>query len=247
MEETRIPTFVINLDSAQGRWSHMQKMLKSNGVSNVHRISAVNGVDINLEDPNLTYNPEKNARSYYAPLKKAEIACFLSHQKAWQKIVEDNLTVACILEDDVEFVEPPNDLFQRLLKLLIVDEPAAIRLYARKNISGKTVSFFSRYKIIKPRIAPLGMVGFLLNRHAAEAYLQHTSEIYEPVDVAIQRQWDIGFSSLVIQPRLVKEISKILGGTSLHNQEVISFSKKVRKELGRPVFRLFRYIKSYFV
>lgn len=237
---------VINLDKSSERWAHMERMLKTQSLNTVHRISAVYGAELSEQDIGLTYNAQKNQQQYFLPLKKAEIACFMSHRKAWQFIVDHQLAFACILEDDVQFEAAPQILFDSLESLLKKTEPVAIRLFSKRPIRGRLIKYElpPPYRLVKPRLSPMGMPGFVINRAAAIQWLEQTQEIFEPIDVAIQRHWDMGFQTLELQPPLVKEISFALGGTTLHKQEAFSLISRVHKELARPIFRLKRQILS---
>lgn len=88
----RYPVFLINLDRQPGRLRFMQAQLSALGIAPV-RIPAVNGRD-----------PAERARSAaasYAQLTPGEIGCFESHRRCWQRMVDEDIPVACILEDDM--------------------------------------------------------------------------------------------------------------------------------------------------
>lgn len=90
------PVFLINLDRQPGRLRFMQAQLSALGIASI-RIPAVDGRD-----------PAERARSSaasYAPLTPGEIGCFESHRRLWQRIVEDEIPLACILEDDMLLAE----------------------------------------------------------------------------------------------------------------------------------------------
>ena len=237
---------VINLDKSTERWAHMKLMLQTQMINSVHRISAVYGAELSEQVIGLIYNAQKNRLNYFSPMKKAEIACFMSHRKAWQFIVDHELAFACVLEDDVQFESSSKVLFDSLEPLLNGPKPIAIRLYNKKTIHGRTFDYElpSPYRLIKPRLSPMGMPGFLINRSAAIQWLEQTQEIFEPVDVAIQRHWDMGFQSLELQPSLLKEVSFALGGTTLHQQAPESKWIRLQRELTRPLFRVSRVIES---
>lgn len=243
--QIHLPVLVINLDRSQTRWLHMREMLIKNKFTDVQRIQAIDGLSIDeLEVANF-YDIDENRKKYYVPLKKAEIACALSHRAAWRKIVEDNLDMACILEDDVYFEHEPYKVFAELQQLLKSNQPVIIRLYAKHLIRGKVLATIEKFRLVCPRLAPLGMVGTLVNKSAARKLLDFSSTLYEPIDVALQRQWDLSINSLVIQPNLIREISSNLGGTTLHSQEKINIFAKIVKETKRPLYRLKQIIFSY--
>lgn len=102
--EPSYKVFVINLDRSPERLEQMAMQLKNIGLD-FERISAVDGNAQTDEFLNKYYSSKLNRKKYYAPLKKAEIGCYISHLKACEKIVRDNLDYAIILEDDI-ILEP---------------------------------------------------------------------------------------------------------------------------------------------
>jgi glycosyl transferase family 25 len=89
-EENSIPLFLVNLDS---RTDRLEKMISRLGNLSFQRIAAVDGQSLDEQEfisPTAKYKMAKN-----------EIACILSHRLVWQKIADQNLPYACVLEDDV--------------------------------------------------------------------------------------------------------------------------------------------------
>lgn len=88
----RYPVFLINLDRQPGRLRFMQQQLSALGVTPI-RIPATNGRD-----------PDERSRSCaasYAQLSPGEIGCFESHRRLWQRIVDEGIPAAFVIEDDV--------------------------------------------------------------------------------------------------------------------------------------------------
>lgn len=99
-----IPTFLINLDRRADR---LEKMIARLGNLPFKRISAIDGQSLN----DLEFVSQINQQK----MTKNEIACILSHREVWQKIVDNKVPYACILEDDVylsiffqDFIKTPN-------------------------------------------------------------------------------------------------------------------------------------------
>lgn len=88
----RYPVFLINLDRQPGRLRFMQQQFSVLGIAPI-RITATNGRD-----------PDERARSCaapYAQLSPGEIGCFESHRRLWQRMVDENIPAALVVEDDV--------------------------------------------------------------------------------------------------------------------------------------------------
>lgn len=91
-----IPIFLINLDTSQDRLAAFHKMTRKLGLP-FERVSAVDANKITEDEKKLLFS----YRSGYLPLGQGEMACFLSHRKVWQLIVDRGIDWAFIAEDDV--------------------------------------------------------------------------------------------------------------------------------------------------
>jgi len=88
----RYPVFIINLDRQTERLRFMQNQLKTLGLEST-RFPAVNGRD-----------PAARAHAkttWYAPLSPGEVGCFESHRGVWKRILDEGVSGAFVLEDDV--------------------------------------------------------------------------------------------------------------------------------------------------
>ena len=61
------------------------------------RIDAVDGAQLSTLQKYLHYSPQLNKQQYHYPLSNGQIGCYLSHRKAWQKIVDEKLKYAIVL------------------------------------------------------------------------------------------------------------------------------------------------------
>tara|TARA_Y100000590_G_scaffold397652_1_gene479345 strand:+ start:337 stop:981 length:645 start_codon:yes stop_codon:yes gene_type:complete len=90
-------TFIINLDKRTDRWEKIQEELKSQGIENFERFSAIS-IDINYADENFPeFIPGKWSRV-------GALGCLLSHYYVIKKAKEQKLDKILILEDDTVFI-----------------------------------------------------------------------------------------------------------------------------------------------
>ncbi|MBM3208322.1 MAG: glycosyltransferase family 25 protein [Chlamydiae bacterium] len=94
--QNNIPIFIINLKRRQDRKDAISKALRHCGVENFEFITAVDG---NEKFDKSCYDDEK-ARLIHRRLTDQEIACALSHQIVYKKMVKEQIPRAIILEDD---------------------------------------------------------------------------------------------------------------------------------------------------
>lgn len=88
--------YVINLARSPDRRVHITAQL---GGAQIHyeMVNGVDGRDLDLSDTQLVDPAFANANV----VRPGVVGCSLSHLKVYQKILDDGLEIACILEDDV--------------------------------------------------------------------------------------------------------------------------------------------------
>ncbi len=97
---TSTKALVINLDASVERYASTCNQLSKSPVQIV-RIPAVEGALLGSTDIEKSYCPRSNKRAYRRGLSNGEIACYLSHRKAWSYVIEEGLSHALVLEDDI--------------------------------------------------------------------------------------------------------------------------------------------------
>ena len=106
MRKSKLKIYIINLKRHTIRRKRIEAELKSVGFFNYEFIDAVDGTDIPTTESLIedgTLNP-----IWIGPngkLTSSIIACALSHQKAYKKMLKDGHESALILEDDAEFTK----------------------------------------------------------------------------------------------------------------------------------------------
>lgn len=125
------------------------------------------------------YPTQKVKRLQGYDLSSSEIGCYLSHMKAWEICIAKNQPML-ILEDD--FILLPN--FGNTLELLLTDftDWELIRLQGLVNTSHNIVKSIGEISIVKNCSDPLGATAYLIKPEAARILLEHSKNIYEPLD-----------------------------------------------------------------
>jgi len=95
-----VKIFLINLDRRPDRLQYVQHQMERLNLD-FTRISAVDGQFLSMETQSLI-----NIEQFIIETKKkpvlGELGCALSHRKVWEKIIDENIEYALILEDDVK-------------------------------------------------------------------------------------------------------------------------------------------------
>jgi glycosyl transferase, family 25 len=199
--------FVINLDRRMDRLESISKTLGGLGIE-FERIPAIDGDSIKLEDHVhrwLSWIYEGCS----SPLPSV-VGCFLSHRKAWQKICDENLDQALILEDDVRFVNWNHEI----LKVKIEDYGLDIlRLGANKRQRGDQVKTgskrpitFDDESILGRRLSSdqtLGSCAYIMTLSGAKKSLVNDKYWFD-VDVFSFWRFYYGIKSKLVFPLMVE-------------------------------------------
>lgn len=116
--------FVISLDTDTGakKWKSMQNTILGNRLT---KFTGVYGKLLNIEHPKYNnlikrdwdYGSWKYGRRDIVEMSDSELGCCLSHFNVWNKVVEDDIDVAMILEDDAirynkKFIDITDDIIK---------------------------------------------------------------------------------------------------------------------------------------
>jgi GR25 family glycosyltransferase involved in LPS biosynthesis len=229
--------FVIHLKRAEAREPNVQ-VLKSILPGTVSVIDAVDGTLIGDDQINQVYVPGLHKPKYPFSLRNTEIACFLSHRKAWKAIAEGSECAGFVIEDDAAV---DSIIFNNAFSLiqLHVDENAFIRFPIKER--EKAIKMLGSSESIHhfvPKIVGLGMVGLLIGKKTALRLLAATEQFDRPVDTFIQLYWESGVRPTTVYPSGMSEISNLMGGSVIGTGRKKSFWKTLYREIRRTVYRV---------
>ena len=212
----KIFAFVITLERAVERRPHA-KWIELNVPLPCVALSAVDGTAMTAEAVADIYRRQIHDPRYPHALRRGEIGCFLSHRKAWQAIIDQELDAALILEDDVTF---DADCLREAINFVMENMVAGdyIQFQVRDLDSSCPDVSEEKYSLIQPRPAPLRTTAQIVTWAAAKRLLEFTTCIDRPVDAFLQLTWVTGVPVKVVLPRVVSEISQQIGGSTLGGQ-----------------------------
>jgi len=183
-----IPVFIVNLSRDTVKKEHMQALCERFHLS-AEFVRAVDGRLLSDAEIEVSYSKARVVKQFDRELSRSEIGCALSHKKIYQKMVDERIGRALILEDDVVF----ND---DLLKILdgvnhFPDNWNTILLghHSEKGRDIETLySFLGRKKLnkqhsfVRPTECACGTYGYIVNLDAATILLDDLKVIYKPID-----------------------------------------------------------------
>lgn len=198
-------------------------------------VDAVDARNLTEDDIRRVYKRALHAPRYPFELNIREVACFLSHRKAWQAIVDQKLDAGLVLEDDVALT--PDFAKAYAAAAEFVRPGDFIRFPFRPHREqGPEVFVAENARILKAEPVGLGMVMQLVGHEAAKQLLAVTETFDRPVDTTLQMNWVTGLSPIAVVPGGVKEVSSQLGGSTI--QQTKPLLEKLKREILRPVYRM---------
>jgi len=201
-------------------------------------VEIVYGIDGSTLDPQIvqdTYQHSLYKPHYPFELRIAEIACFLSHRKCWQTILDQNLDAAFIVEDDVVIDDA---VFRPAFELATQNHTPAdyIRFpMKRREEAAVTRAASSTHELFFPQVTGVGMQGQFVGKEAARKLLAVTKNFDRPVDTLLQMTWVTDLQPLCVCPSGISEISAQLGGSRIGQKK--SWREILRREILRPLYR----------
>jgi len=224
---------IIHLERSTERKIQVRKLKKDLP----YRTKVIEAVDGSKPDNDFlkSYKPRLLRPRYPFNLRSAEVACFQSHRKCWQEILNRGLEAALIIEDDVDIIDGE---FTAAIKLAMKEIKMGdlIRLPMKprekprnSNMKRDDISIF------EPTVIGLGTQAQIVTYDAARQLLKKTAHFDRPIDVYLQLKWKHGVRVLTLWPNGVRERSSSLGGSVIGKER--SNGDKIRRELLRPLYR----------
>lgn len=178
LDSKRIPAVVINLSRHQDRLQWFMANAERVGLV-IDRLEAVDASDqLNAQDI-LAF------RGADAALSTAEAACFLSHRRAWQHLLDSNAEFLAIFEDDAHLAADlpallAPDNIPPGIELLRLEEPCG-----KISIAQQASHPFGGRGIHRVLTRAYGAAGYIVSRRCAAKLLADTRTCAHPVDVVL--------------------------------------------------------------
>ena len=203
INDISITVYVINMDSAPERMSHMKSQLDCLGISYT-RQSGVIGAE--LKEP----HPDFSSWSYkylhgrlWAP---RELGCYLSHIECLKNLLLTDADYALILEDDVTLHPDIQKVIHTALNYRI--DWNMLRLSTVNHGKWWTVrGLHDHFKLGICLTREKGAGGYLVDRLAASQMLQLLMPMRLSWDIAFDLEWFLGFKTLGVHPMPVSQES----------------------------------------
>lgn len=201
--------FVINLDRSADRLRRFMAMAQSQALA-IERIPAVDGRALARETIEALTAP-----TALYPLTAAEVGCFLSHRRAWERLLESSAAHAAIFEDDAVFSPDLKEVIAGLADL--ANAPDLVQM---ESTPGRRLAVFETEASVhgrslkRLRAVSIGSCAYRLNRKAAKALLQQSAALPCAIDLflfdPLSPAWK-GLSVAVLDPSPVIQEANLPG------------------------------------
>jgi len=164
-------------------------------------VSAVNGEELAASTIHELYNYAESP--YHKHLTKGEIGCYLSHIRVWQKIVDEQLDYALVLEDDVLLQD---NIQQGLDAIQDIRQPWDLIKLAEAPIKRKAVHTLplNEFSLVSYNKVPSRTCAQVISLSGAKKLLANSTKIKRPIDIEIQHWWASNLKVFGLQPYIVK-------------------------------------------
>ena len=225
--------FIIHLERSLERKPQVRK-LKKNLPYRTTVIEAVDGSNPD-NDFSKSYTPKLLRPFYPFSLRSAEAACFQSHRKCWQEILDRGLEATLIIEDDVDIIDGEFATAVKLaMKEIKMGDLIRFPIKPREKPRNRSVKR-DNISIFEPTLVGLGTQAQIVTYDAARQLLERTERFDRPIDTYLQLRWKHRVRVLTVWPNGVREHSSSLGGSLIGKER--SSRDRLRREVLRPLYR----------
>jgi glycosyl transferase family 25 len=182
------------------------------------------------------YQPKKVKLLLGFELTSSELGCFLSHKKAWQACVDDNIPTI-ILEDDFRLL--PH--FEKSIAYLIKDytDWGAVRLQGIHPVPQDVVDSFSDIQLVRNKADPVGSSAYIIKPAQAKLLIEAAVDIYEPLDHFLEHQQVHHVDFLAIHPYPVDTTGVESTILDRPGRLPVKGVAKLKRSLARSIDRIF--------
>lgn len=172
--------FVINLEKHTQRRQAIIAQLEQQQLHNYEIIKAVDGKALSQSDSNALVDHDAIRGYLKRPMATTEIGCILSHLACYQRIIDDKLRGAVILEDDAILSNETRNVFGQLDQCSLPEDGVILLFWAR-YISQKPVLSLKNHSIHKAYREMNGHA-YYISRASAQQLLTFHRRIKTPLD-----------------------------------------------------------------
>ncbi len=168
--------FVINLPTSVDRRHAIMTQAAQLGLE-IEILDAINGKDLTEKQINELTKSHKDSG-----MTLGEVGCSLSHLSVYQKIADENIPLALIMEDDAEISNNIKTIADKIKKINNPDKPNVFLLSkVNQYIDTGKKEIFPKYSLVKVLDADFSH-GYILNTFAARNLINYLQPVWLEAD-----------------------------------------------------------------
>lgn len=194
--------FVINLERCPDRKQHIIDQLE--GVQ-YEFIAGIDGMTLNMSQliEEGIWDRDRCERTIRRGIHMGEVGCAMAHMKIYRKMVDENISNALILEDDIEIY---HESIEAHLEEAISQLPAKWDLLYLGYQQDSRLKYSSN---LKRASIHDGAFGYSLTLPGAKKIIKSHTPMYHNADGILNRMCQMNdFSAFIISPRLLEYTKK---------------------------------------
>lgn len=169
--------YLINLDRSLDRLQRLENIFSQLNL-NFIRVQAVDGKL--LEDPLIEKLTQQ--RTWYEPLTRGEIACFLSHKSALQLVADGKDNYAAIFEDDVTLSTDAAEFLSNEDWIPKTADIVKIETHGKKVWLGKAQKLKNEHSISRLKSRHIMAAAYIVSKTAAKRLVNLMEQATAPFD-----------------------------------------------------------------
>lgn len=231
-------TFVVNLDRHPDRLASIDAQLKGLAIS-YDRIAAVDGAKLSQAELDEVYDLQLCKSLLGRELARGEIGCAMSHLAICQRMKDEDISIACVLEDDAQLSQSLPKALHGLRFLAETNEPVVCLLTHVGRYTDWGARAMDSDRRICKTVHAYCTHGYVLNHAAAEALLAHNQKINHPIDF-----WNDLSAKGVLKVRAV--VPYVVGHSAFAKHSEIETERLALSQIDAlsPMKKILRGIRS---
>lgn len=190
----KVMCLLINVDSATDRLQEAKSQLDKQDL-HWERLEAVTPKS---EEFSL---PEAGSK-WYRELTNGEVACYLSHRKAWRKAIDAEVDYLIVLEDDLVIDGPLKKITDEIIEADMSWD--MVKLFETRKSRRELRSLDSGVKIVDTPTMPIATTGYIVKVSSLPRLLESTKQFSRPIDVELKSYWELNLRIYSIYPPPIK-------------------------------------------
>jgi glycosyl transferase, family 25 len=243
------PVIVISLKKSEDRRKVIGARLDALGLQ-YSFFEGINGHALD-RDRVSHYDGTRRLLFFGKHLTPGEIGCLSSHRAVYQKIVDENIPCALVLEDDAQLSDDLPAVLESLMDMQKSWD--AIRFLARDKVykSSRFIRALNGpYELTRPFGTPGGAYGTLVSQKAAQALVRAMEKNYIPNDTTLGQVWRTGLDVYAVRPSPITPdmvVESTIGDKRFEETVDLQGWMKPAFKLTRPLYKIYDALGKYYV